>query len=148
MYSLGFLTIYICKISPRSFCTTIVELGPQRPSLLWFWELNSTIVVYVGPLDKVSTCPNPILNIHTSFDSPYRNPYDSLQSNRRSNPRAAAFEVRSLVATPTRMRCEWPAGSVVRPPTPPPTPLRVLMVKGSGFRVSRSRGLNQWTLKL
>ena len=27
--------------------------------LIWFWELNSTIVVYVGPLGNVP--PNPIL---------------------------------------------------------------------------------------
>ena len=30
--------------------TTIVELGPKRPSLLWFWGPNSIVVVHMDPL--------------------------------------------------------------------------------------------------
>ena len=38
-------------LNPRgSIYTTIMELGPERPSPLWFWVPNSTIVVYVDPL--------------------------------------------------------------------------------------------------
>ena len=36
-----------------------MELGPKRPSLLWFWGPNSIMVVYVGPsgvLDSLYTC--------------------------------------------------------------------------------------------
>ena len=32
--------------------TTIVELGPKRPSLLWFWGPNSITVVYMDPLGQ------------------------------------------------------------------------------------------------
>ena len=33
---------------PRgSIYTTIMELGPKRPSPLWFWGPNSIIVVYM-----------------------------------------------------------------------------------------------------
>ena len=36
---------------PRgSIYTTIMELGPKRPSPLWFWGPNSTIVGYMDPL--------------------------------------------------------------------------------------------------
>ena len=36
---------------PRgSIHTTIMELGPKRPSLLWFWDPNSIIGVYMDPL--------------------------------------------------------------------------------------------------
>ena len=36
---------------PRgSIYTTIMELGPKRPSPLWFWGPNPIIVVYVDPL--------------------------------------------------------------------------------------------------
>ena len=36
---------------PRaSTYTIIMELGPKRPSPLWFWGLNSIIVVYMDPL--------------------------------------------------------------------------------------------------
>ena len=27
-----------------------MELGPKRPSLLWFWGPNSILVVYMDPL--------------------------------------------------------------------------------------------------
>ena len=38
---------------PRgSIYTTIMELGPIRPSPLWFWGPNSIIVVYMDPLGK------------------------------------------------------------------------------------------------
>ena len=33
-----------------SIYTTIMELGPERPSLLWFWGPNSIIEVYMDPL--------------------------------------------------------------------------------------------------
>ena len=36
--------------------TTIVELGPKRPSPLWFLEPNSTIVVYMDPLGHKGSC--------------------------------------------------------------------------------------------
>ena len=32
--------------------TTTMELGPKRPSLLWFWDLNSIIGVFLDPLGK------------------------------------------------------------------------------------------------
>ena len=36
---------------PRgSIYTTIMELGPKRPSLLWFWDPNSIIGVFMDPL--------------------------------------------------------------------------------------------------
>ena len=36
---------------PRgSIYTTIMELGPKRPSPLWFWGPNSIMVVYMDPL--------------------------------------------------------------------------------------------------
>ena len=36
---------------PRgSIYTTIMELGPKRPSLLWFWWPNSIMGVYLDPL--------------------------------------------------------------------------------------------------
>ena len=36
---------------PRgSIYTTIMELGPERPSPLWFWGPNSIIVMYMDPL--------------------------------------------------------------------------------------------------
>ena len=42
--------------NPRgSTYTTIVELGPKRPSLLWFRGPNSIMVVYVDPLG-VQSC--------------------------------------------------------------------------------------------
>ena len=34
--------------------TTIMALGPKRPSPLWFWGPNSIIVVYMDPLGKGS----------------------------------------------------------------------------------------------
>ena len=35
---------------PRgSIYTTIMELGPKRPSLLWFWDPNSIIGVFMDP---------------------------------------------------------------------------------------------------
>ena len=38
-------------IIPRgSIYTTIMELGPKKPSPLWFWGPNSIIVVYMDPL--------------------------------------------------------------------------------------------------
>ena len=40
---------------PRgSMYTTIMELGPKRPSLLWFWGPNSKIVVFMDPLGIMS----------------------------------------------------------------------------------------------
>ena len=38
------------KIPRGSIYTTIMELGPKRPSPLWFWGPNSRIVVYMDPL--------------------------------------------------------------------------------------------------
>ena len=35
--------------------TTIVELGPKRPSLLWFWDPNSIIGVFMDPLGYISS---------------------------------------------------------------------------------------------
>ena len=36
---------------PRGFIyTTGMELGTERPSLLWFWGPNSIMVVYMDPL--------------------------------------------------------------------------------------------------
>ena len=36
---------------PRgSIYSTIMELGPQRPSILWLWGPNSIMVVYMEPL--------------------------------------------------------------------------------------------------
>ena len=41
---------------PRgSIYTTIMELGPKRPSPSWLWGLNSIIVVYMDPLG-CTTC--------------------------------------------------------------------------------------------
>ena len=41
-------------LKPRgSIYTTIMELGPKRPSLLWFWEPNSIIGAYVDPLGNL-----------------------------------------------------------------------------------------------
>ena len=38
---------------PRgSIYTTIMEFGTERPSLLWFWGPNSTMVVYMDPLGE------------------------------------------------------------------------------------------------
>ena len=34
----------------RSIYTTIMELGPRRPSLLWFEGPGSMVVVYMDPL--------------------------------------------------------------------------------------------------
>ena len=31
-----------------------MELGPKRPSLLWFWGPNSIMVVYMDPLGESS----------------------------------------------------------------------------------------------
>ena len=46
-----FLRAYERK--PRgSIYTTIMELGPKRPSLSWLWGPNSIIVVYMDPLGK------------------------------------------------------------------------------------------------
>ena len=40
---------------PRgSIYTTIMELGPKRPSPLWFWGPNSILVVYMDPLGKLA----------------------------------------------------------------------------------------------
>ena len=39
--------------------TAIVELGPKRPSPLWFWGPNSIIVVYMDPLGIESLRPKP-----------------------------------------------------------------------------------------
>ena len=33
-----------------SIYTIIMELGPKRPSPLWFWGPNSIIAVYMDPL--------------------------------------------------------------------------------------------------
>ena len=39
------------SVLPRgSIYTTTMELGPKRPSSLWFWGPNSIIVVYMDPL--------------------------------------------------------------------------------------------------
>ena len=35
--------------SRGSICTTIMELGPKRPFILWFWGPNSIMVVYMDP---------------------------------------------------------------------------------------------------
>ena len=38
-------------VFPRgSIYTTIMELGTERPSLLWLWGPNSMMVVYMDPL--------------------------------------------------------------------------------------------------
>ena len=43
---------------PRgSIYTTIMELGPKRPSLLWFWDPNSIIGVYMDPLGLLEFFP-------------------------------------------------------------------------------------------
>ena len=44
--------IYI-YIYPDTICTTILELDPKRPSLLWFWGPNSIVVVCMGPLGYI-----------------------------------------------------------------------------------------------
>ena len=37
-------------LNPRgSIYTTIMELGPKRPFILWFWGPNSIMVVYMDP---------------------------------------------------------------------------------------------------
>ena len=36
-------------MNPEGPYTLFMELGPQKPSLFWFWGPNSIIVVYVGP---------------------------------------------------------------------------------------------------
>ena len=46
---------------PSIVYTTFMELGPQRPSLLWFWELNSIVVVYMDPL---GTLQKPTLSLN------------------------------------------------------------------------------------
>ena len=54
LWGLGFGGV-LCNsaFKPRgSIDTTIVKLGPRRPSLLWFWGPNSIIVVYMDPLGK------------------------------------------------------------------------------------------------
>ena len=38
-----------------SIYTTIMDLGPKRPSLLWFWGPNSIIVVYVDPFGSAKS---------------------------------------------------------------------------------------------
>ena len=45
-----------------SICTTIMELGTERPSLLWFGGADSIMVVYMGPLGTVDD-RNPALPI-------------------------------------------------------------------------------------
>ena len=47
--------MHVCMhIQPRgSIYTTIMELGPKRPSPLWFWGPNSIMVVYMGPLGNI-----------------------------------------------------------------------------------------------
>ena len=40
-------------IEPRgSIYGTIMELGPKRPSRLWFWDPNSIVGVFMDPLGK------------------------------------------------------------------------------------------------
>ena len=40
------------RLIPRgSIYTTIMELGPKRPFILWFLGPNSIIVVYIVPLE-------------------------------------------------------------------------------------------------
>ena len=37
-----------------------MELGPKRPSLLWYWGPNSIVVVYMDPLGYLVQEPDPI----------------------------------------------------------------------------------------
>ena len=39
--------------------TTMMELGPKRPSPFWFLGPNSTMVVYMGPLGELRRPPPP-----------------------------------------------------------------------------------------
>ena len=58
--------------NPRgSIYTTIMELGPKRPSPLWFWGPNSIIVVYMDPLGIISLNPNPQETSHARGKHPY-----------------------------------------------------------------------------
>ena len=51
----GFAARLKIENNPRgSICTTIMELGPKRPSLLWLWDPNSIIGVYMDPLGIAS----------------------------------------------------------------------------------------------
>ena len=46
--------MYVYIYIPRgSTYTTIMELGPRRPSPLWFWGPNSIVVVYMDPLGYI-----------------------------------------------------------------------------------------------
>ena len=49
VYIYGYVYIY-----PRgSIYSTIMELGPERPSILWLWGPNSIMVVYMEPLGYI-----------------------------------------------------------------------------------------------
>ena len=37
-----------------------MELGPKRPSLLWYWGPNSIVVVYMDRLGYLVQEPDPI----------------------------------------------------------------------------------------
>ena len=42
------------KEYPRgSIYTSIMELGPERPSLLWFWDPTSIMGVFMDPVGTV-----------------------------------------------------------------------------------------------
>ena len=44
------VAVHVSQFPRGSIDTTIMEIGPKRPSPLWFWEPNSIIVVYMDPL--------------------------------------------------------------------------------------------------
>ena len=45
-------------IEPRgSIYGTIMELGPKRPSLLWFWDPNSIVGLFMDLLGKPKYLP-------------------------------------------------------------------------------------------
>ena len=46
----GLTALRIYYVPRGSIYTSIMELGPKRPSLLWFWDPNSIIGVYMDPL--------------------------------------------------------------------------------------------------
>ena len=55
---LGFRVLILLLPSEGPSILTIMELGPERPSLLWLQGLDSVFVVYEDPLGyEVSTTP-------------------------------------------------------------------------------------------
>ena len=63
------LAYYLYIDEPRGYIyTTIVELGPKRPSPLWVWKPNSIIVVYMDPVGNTI----PLLTNSHAFSGPSR----------------------------------------------------------------------------